>query len=191
MARRRGGARLPGITRGTAWCLGVAVFPWALRDGPGAVGEQLVPQIAGQTSRAVWWKNKLRSSDLGGRGGWRGICLCICLCMNDCRRYTCVLTHVCTLTHKLTHTHPRQFNRQQSKRSRKQNNEQGHATQTITERHSGSREVKHLFVTYLNPSALGMNRLGFGGSLWQRGTLTGRGLFLGTKKKITEYNLTE
>lgn len=32
---------------------------------------------------------------------------------------------------------------------------------------------------YLKPSALGMKRLGLGGSLWQRGTLTGRGLFLG------------
>lgn len=38
-------------------------------------------------------------------------------------------------------------------------------------------------ITYLKPSALGMNRLGFGGSLWQRGTFTGRGLFLGAEKK--------
>lgn len=37
--------------------------------------------------------------------------------------------------------------------------------------------------TYLKPSTFGMKRLGFGGSLWQRGTLTGRGLFLGAKKK--------
>lgn len=37
--------------------------------------------------------------------------------------------------------------------------------------------------TYLNPSAFGMNRLGFGGSLWERGTFTGRGLFLGAAKE--------
>lgn len=40
-------------------------------------------------------------------------------------------------------------------------------------------------ITNLKPSALGMKRLGFGGSLWQRGTLTGRGLFLGAGKKNT------
>lgn len=32
-------------------------------------------------------------------------------------------------------------------------------------------------MTYLAPSVLGMNSDGFGGSLWHRGTLTGRGLF--------------
>lgn len=48
------GARLPDVTGVAAWCFGVAVFPRALRDGARAVGEQLVPQIAGETSRAVW-----------------------------------------------------------------------------------------------------------------------------------------
>lgn len=38
-------------------------------------------------------------------------------------------------------------------------------------------------ITYLKPSTFGIKRLGFGGSLWQRGTLTGRGLFLGAKQK--------
>lgn len=46
-----------------------------------------------------------------------------------------------------------------------------------------SRLIDSIHVTYLKPSTLGMKRLGFGGSLWQRGTLTGRGLFLGAKKK--------
>lgn len=39
-------------------------------------------------------------------------------------------------------------------------------------------------MTYLAPSVLGMNNDGFGGSLWHRGTFTGRGLFRGAGKKI-------
>lgn len=35
----------------------------------------------------------------------------------------------------------------------------------------------YVLKTYLAPSVLGMNNDGFGGSLWHRGTLTGRGLF--------------
>lgn len=60
------GTRLPDVIGAAAGCFGVAVFPRALRDGAGAIGEQLVPEVAGETSRAVWWKNKLRSSALGG-----------------------------------------------------------------------------------------------------------------------------
>lgn len=48
------GAWLPDIIGAAAGRFGVAVFPWALRDGARAVGEQLVPKIAGETSRAVW-----------------------------------------------------------------------------------------------------------------------------------------
>ena len=47
-------ARLPDVTGTAAGCFGVAVFPRALRDRARAVGEQLVPEIAGETSRAVW-----------------------------------------------------------------------------------------------------------------------------------------
>lgn len=42
----------------------------------------------------------------------------------------------------------------------------------------------HVLMTYLAPSVLGMNSDGFGGSLWHRGTLTGRGLFRGARNKI-------
>lgn len=48
------GTWLPDIIGAAAGCFGVAVFPWALRDGARAVGEQLVPEVAGETSRAVW-----------------------------------------------------------------------------------------------------------------------------------------
>lgn len=48
------GAWLPDIIGAAAGHFGVAVFPWALRDGARAVGEQLVPEVAGETSRAVW-----------------------------------------------------------------------------------------------------------------------------------------
>lgn len=48
------GARLPDVIGAAAGCFGVAVFPRALRDGARAVGEQLVPEVAGETSRAVW-----------------------------------------------------------------------------------------------------------------------------------------
>lgn len=48
------GAKLPDVTGAAAGCFGVAVFPRALRDGARAVGEQLVPEVAGETSRAVW-----------------------------------------------------------------------------------------------------------------------------------------
>lgn len=39
-------------------------------------------------------------------------------------------------------------------------------------------------MTYLAPSVLGINSDGFGGSLWHRGTLTGRGLFRGAENKV-------
>lgn len=48
------GTWLPDIIGAAAGCFGVAVFPCALRDGARAVGEQLVPEVAGETSRAVW-----------------------------------------------------------------------------------------------------------------------------------------
>lgn len=60
------GTWLPDVIGAAAGRFGVAVFPRALRDGARAVGEQLVPEVAGETSRAVWWKSKLRSSALGG-----------------------------------------------------------------------------------------------------------------------------
>lgn len=49
-----GGGGLPDVTGAAAGCFGLALFPQALRDGAGAVGEQLVPEVAGETSRAVW-----------------------------------------------------------------------------------------------------------------------------------------
>lgn len=48
------GTWLPDVIGAAAGCFGVAVFPRALRDGARAVGEQLVPEVAGETSRAVW-----------------------------------------------------------------------------------------------------------------------------------------
>lgn len=48
------GARLPDVIGTAAGCFRVAVFPRALRDGARAVGEQLVPEVAGETPRAVW-----------------------------------------------------------------------------------------------------------------------------------------
>lgn len=56
-----GGGWLPDVI-GAAGCFAVAVFPGALRDGPGPVGEQLVPQVAGETSRAVWWSGRKKKS---------------------------------------------------------------------------------------------------------------------------------
>lgn len=47
------GTRLPDIIGAAAGCFVVAVLPRALRDGARAIGEQLVPQVAGETSRAV------------------------------------------------------------------------------------------------------------------------------------------
>lgn len=51
------GAWLPDVI-GTAGRFAVAVFPGALRDGPGPIGEQLVPQVARETSGAVWWRGE-------------------------------------------------------------------------------------------------------------------------------------
>lgn len=51
------GAWLPGVI-GAAGHFAVAVFPGALGGRPGPVGEQLVPQVAGETSRAVWWRGE-------------------------------------------------------------------------------------------------------------------------------------
>lgn len=48
------GTWLPDVIGAGAGCFAVAVFPRALRDGARAVGEQLVPEVAGETSRAVW-----------------------------------------------------------------------------------------------------------------------------------------
>lgn len=58
-SRERGkkGAWLPDVI-GAAGRFAVAVFPGALRDGPGPVGEQLVPQVTRETSRAVWWRGE-------------------------------------------------------------------------------------------------------------------------------------
>lgn len=47
------GAWLPDVI-GAAGRFAMAVLPGALRDGPGPVGEQLVPQVTRETSRAVW-----------------------------------------------------------------------------------------------------------------------------------------
>lgn len=59
-----------------------------------------------------------------------------------------------------------------------------HASESInTETHQAHRLFLCVLFIYLNPSAFGMNKLGLGGSLWQRGTLTGRGLFLGPEIK--------
>ncbi len=60
-----------------------------------------------------------------------------------------------------------------------------------TRRSSQPQGKENETISYLNPSALGMNRLGFGGSLWQRGTFTGRGLFLGAEKKNTKAFLVQ
>lgn len=58
--------------------------------------------------------------------------------------------------------------------------EMSHASQRVlVKTREGSRFCRGGGSAYLKPSALGMKRLGLGGSLWQRGTLTGRGLFLG------------
>lgn len=51
------GAWLPDII-GAAGRFAVAKFPWALGGGPGPIGEQLVPQVTGETSRAVWWRGE-------------------------------------------------------------------------------------------------------------------------------------
>lgn len=48
------GAKLPDVIGGAAGCFGVALFPRSLRDRARAVWEQLVPEITGETSRAVW-----------------------------------------------------------------------------------------------------------------------------------------
>lgn len=47
------GAWLPDVI-GAAGRFAMAVLPGALRDSPGPVGEQLVPQVTRETSRAVW-----------------------------------------------------------------------------------------------------------------------------------------
>lgn len=66
---------LPDVTGAVAGRFGVAVLPWALRNRARAAGQQLVPEIAGETSRAVWRKNKLSSTALGGEM----VCVgCVC-----------------------------------------------------------------------------------------------------------------
>lgn len=67
-----GGAWLPDVI-GAAGRFAVAGFPGALGGGPGPVGEQLVPQVAGETSGAVWWRGRERKPEEpsvcgGGRG---------------------------------------------------------------------------------------------------------------------------
>lgn len=52
--QRHLGTWLPDVIGAAAGWFGVAGLPGALRDGPGAVGEQLIPEVAGETSRAVW-----------------------------------------------------------------------------------------------------------------------------------------
>lgn len=79
--------------------------------------------------------------------------------------------------HLRTHANPCGFTRSKPTR------EQKCQLQTGTSHAGKTRGSDCIHVTYLKPSTLGMKRLGFGGSLWQRGTLTGRGLFLGAKKK--------
>lgn len=57
-----GGGWLPDVI-GAAGRFAVAGFPGALWGGPGPVGEQLVPQVAGETSGAVWWRGRERKPE--------------------------------------------------------------------------------------------------------------------------------
>lgn len=86
------GARLPDIAGAAAGSHG-AVLPWALRDGPRAVGNQLVPQITGKASRAVWRKTQTEERCLGRGTQFVLGCLLMYMCVTGCGADTLTRSH--------------------------------------------------------------------------------------------------
>lgn len=86
------GARLPDIAGAAAGSHG-AVLPWALRDGPRAVGNQLVPQITGKASRAVWRKTQTEERWLERGTQFVLGCLPMYMCVTGCGTDTLTRSH--------------------------------------------------------------------------------------------------
>lgn len=177
MARRRRGAK-GGRGRGYLTSLGLlGALPWPSSPGPsgtgrGPFGNSWFRRSQGRLRELCGGgRENLRSRGwgVGGLGGsWSGLGKAPLLR---------------TLVFRSEFSHPDSgaaslAGSPQPQKAKKKNKEkQSHASRTVlVEEAPGGPSA------YLKPSALGMKRLGLGGSLWQRGTLTGRGLFLAAGK---------
>lgn len=180
--RGRGGARLPDVI-GAAGRFAVAGFPGALGGGPGPVGEQLVPQVAGETSGAVWWRGRERKPEEPSvcRGAEGSLCR-VRLEWDTGRQRDTPPSTECgdgSRAQRDSRVACAQQGRVVSSKTHAEGNEPC-KPESVSENTRGEPVPSGgAGSAYLKPSALGMKRLGLGGSLWQRGTLTGRGLFLG------------
>lgn len=175
--------------------------PWGTGRGP--LGNSWFRRSQGRLRELCGEKTNWGALPGESMGAWLGsVWMCLCVCgrlagwLGDGRAHTRTLTH--TLTHLLTdilivYTNKTQRNLRHTLSSPKTSvtiqSRSNVAKWAMQERglkaEYAQRFLERLEVNppYLKPSLLGANRLGFGGSLWQRGTFTGRGLFLGAEKK--------